>query len=123
MKLILKQLGLLLIIAVIGTIIDYIVHSSSIRFYVDPVYYRNKIIFATVVGMLALWVLRNWIKNPTKLALAVYGVIALLLQVKYFILGYDRFFVFLFLFLHYFMLIIPAIPIFRKHPNLFVKDH
>jgi len=70
--------------------------------------------------MIALWALRKWINSPTKLAVIIYMIVALLLQVKYFILGYDRFFVFLFLFLHFFMFIIPAVIIFRKYPHLFV---
>ena len=120
-KLLLQQLGMIFLIAVIGTVIDYAVHSIHISFYVDMAYYRNKILFAIVVGVTALWVFRTWIKNPAKLALTIYAIVAAGLQVKYFFLGYDRFFVFLFLILHYFMFIIPAVFIFRKYPHLFVK--
>lgn len=117
-----KQIGLVLVIVVIATIIDYFVHSTSERFYVDFEYFRNKIIFATIWGLISLWVLRFWIKSPTALAIGVSAVIAILLQIKYFTQGYNLFFVFLFLFLHFLMFALPAILIFRKYPQLFVKQ-
>src|SRR3989344_5899456 len=96
-KNILKQIGLILLIVLIATIIDYFTHSTSQRFYVPAEYYRNKIIFATVWGLIAILILGNWIKNPTKLAIAMSATIAVVLQTKYFFLGYDLFFVFLFM--------------------------
>ena len=113
-----KEIGLVLVISLIATFIDWIVHSSSPRFYVEPEYYRNKIIFATLWGMIALFVFKK-IKNINLKAIIFSGVIATVLQVKYFLQGYDKFFVFLFLFLHFFMLLIPALIIFRKFREVF----
>jgi tyrosyl-tRNA synthetase len=45
-------------------------------------------------------------------------VVALTLQAKYFIQGYDLFFVFLFMFLHFGMFLIPAIYLFKKYPDI-----
>lgn len=118
----LKQIGLILLIAVVATIIDYFVHSTNPSFEVPAEYYRNKVIFATIWGLIAVWILRNWVRNPTKLAVAMSAVIAVVLQVKYFLQGFDLFFVFLFMFLHFVMFLIPAIPIFRKFRHLFVKQ-
>jgi len=122
-KNILKQIGLILIIVLIATIIDYFTHSTSQSFYVPAEYYRNKIIFATVWGLIAILILENWIKNPTKLAIAMSATIAVVLQTKYFFLGYDLFFVFLFMFLHFVMFLIPSILIFRKYQHMFVKQN
>lgn len=114
----LKQLGLVLIIVVIATIIDFFTHSSSPKFYVPPEYYRNKIIFSALWGMIILFVFRK-IKNLTGKAFIFAGFIALVLQIKYFLQGYDRFFVFLFMFLHFFMFLVPAWVVFKLYPKYF----
>ena len=100
-----KQLGLIIIIVGSGTIIDWIVHSSSLRFHVEPEYYLGKIVFGIIWGLIALWLLKQVVRvsNPKTLAIGVPATIALFLQTKYFYQGYDNFFVFLFLFLHFFM--------------------
>lgn len=120
-KNILKQIGFILIIVIIATIIDYIVHSSKPSFYVPTEYYINKVIYATIWGFLGLAVIRNWIISPAKLAVGMSAIIAIVLQTKYFLQGYNLFFVFLFMFLHFIMFLIPSIIIFRKYPDLFVK--
>ncbi len=114
----LKQLGLVLVIAIIATIIDWIVHSSSPRFYVEFGYYVNKIIFSVIWGVIILFIFRK-LKNITAKTFIFAGFIALVLQVKYFLQGYDRFFVFLFMFLHFLMFLIPAWIIFKKFPEYF----
>ena len=114
----LKQLGLVLVIVIIATIIDWITHLSSPRFYVPTEYYRNKIIFAAFWGMIILWVFHK-VKNLTGKAFIFAGFIALVLQVKYLLQGYDRFFVFLFMFLHFFMFLVPAWIIFRRYSKYF----
>lgn len=114
----LKRLGLVLIIVAIATILDYIAHSTSPAFYVPFEYFRNKVIFATIWGFVTLLVIQKmrsvWLK-----ALIFAGVDAVLLQIKYFIQGYDLFFVFLFLFLHFIMLFVPAIVIIKRYPRVF----
>ncbi len=115
---ILKQLGLVLIIVTVATLIDFIVHSSNARFYVEFEYYRNKIIFSTLWGLVLLIIFRK-INNMTIKAFIFAGFIAFVLQIKYFFQGYDRFFVFLFLFLHFFMFLIPAWIVFKKYSHIF----
>ena len=120
-KNILKQIGLMLIVVLVATTIDYIVHSLNESFYVSFDYFTNKVIFATVWGIVGLFIFRNYIKNPTKLAIATSAFIAVVLQTKYFLQGYALFFVFLFMFLHFLMFLVPSIPIFRKYSSLFIK--
>lgn len=107
-----------------GTVIDWIVHSSSIRFYVEPEYYLGKIIFGVVWGLIALWVLRGVVRvsNPTTLAIGVPATIALFLQTEYFYQGRDNFFVFLFLFLHFLMFLPGSFWAFRRHPETLIGD-
>lgn len=116
----LKQLGLVLTVIVIGTIIDYIVHSASESFYVPFEYYRNKVIFGVFYAFIFLHVWR-WlgVKRAEWLALTAFGTVAVLLQVKYFLQGYDLFFVILFLFLHFLMFFIPGVFMFRRFKFLF----
>ncbi len=118
---ILKQIGLMLTIVLVATFIDYIVHSLDESFYVPMEYFTNKVIYATVWGFVGVYVLRNWIKDPTRLAIGMSAFIALVLQTKYFLQGYNLFFVFLFMFLHFLMFLVPSIPVFRKYPELFFK--
>ena len=120
-KNILKQIGLMLIVVLVATTIDYVVHSLSESFYVSFDYFTNKVFFATIWGIVGVFVFRNYIKNPTKLAIATSAFIAVVLQTKYFLQGYPLFFVFLFMFLHFLMFLVPSIPIFRKYSSLFIK--
>lgn len=116
----LKQLGLVLVIIVVGTIIDYVVHSASESFYVPFEYYRNKVLFGVFYGFLFLHVGR-WlgIKKAEWLAFFSLAVVAISLQLKYFLQGYDLFFVILFLFFHFFMFFIPGVFIFRRFRSIF----
>jgi len=110
----LKQLGFILLIVLLGTIIDYAVHSSSQRFFVLLEYYPNKIIFGTFWGFVSFKILRRWIKTPMALAVSMCAFVSIVLQTKYFLQGYAVDFVILFMFLHFGMFILPAVPIFRK---------
>ena len=179
-KKLLKIAGVVLIILVLGTIIDYFAHSTSPRFGVPPEYFRNKVIYGSIIGLLSLWIFKNkktmlmgailyaavvtaesallgirlalpagtmaaaisvvvrfavllagsaalgsliyWIadhfKKPTKMAILFSFAIALGLQTKYFFLGFDLFFVFLFMFLHFGMFLLPAAILFGKYPDV-----
>jgi hypothetical protein len=113
-----KQLGLVIVVVLIATAFDFAAHHTSPRFAVPPEYFRNKIIFATIWGMLALAVFRR-IADPVSKAFIFSGAIAVVLQVKYFLQGYDAFFLALFLALHFLMFLAPAVIIFRKYPQYF----
>lgn len=117
----LKIAGLIAAMMVGGTIIDWVVHSTDVRFYVPAEYYRNKIIFGAIWGTAAYYALKYWwgVASPKSMAVAVPAAIALILQTKYYYLGYNRFFVFLFLFLHFFMFLPFSFYIFRRYRDIF----
>ncbi|MEN9626288.1 MAG: hypothetical protein RL557_616 [archaeon] len=114
----LKQIGFVLLITSIATFIDFLVHSSSASFYVPFEYYQNKVIFATIWGMVILFVVRK-MKNMHLKSFIFSLFIAAVLQVKYFFQGYDLFFVILFLFLHFLMFLVPSWIIFNKYKEYF----
>lgn len=105
-------------IVITATIIDYFTHLINSEFYVQNEYFRNKIIFATLWGYLATFLFYK-LKTPFMKAILFSGVIAVLLQVKYFLQGYDLFFVILFLFLHFFMFFLPSWMVFLKLQKYF----
>ena len=115
-----KQLGLIVLTIAIGTIFDWIVHHTSPRFEVPFEYYPNKIIFGSLWGFIIFKVLRNYIKvkNPTHLAFLMSLLVAITLQTKYFLQGYDLYFVILFMVLHFIMFLVPAIFIFKKYKQV-----
>ena len=120
-KLFVKRIALMLLAVFAATLIDWAVHSTSSRFYVEFEYYRNKVLFGTIWGLIGFFVFRRirWVNNYKKLAVLVSLVIAATLQAKYFFLGYDKFFVFLFFFLHFLMFLPPMLFVFKKFPRVF----
>src|SRR3989338_8356988 len=114
----LKRAGLVLVVVLIATLIDYIVHSSSPAYYVPAEYFQNKIIFALLWGFVALWLTKK-VKTPVFKALIFAGLISIVLHTKYFLQGYTLSFVFLFMFLHFIMLLVPAVIIFNKFRKIF----
>lgn len=113
-----QQLIIALVVIVIATLIDFATHSSRADFYVPFEYYVGKIVAATLWGMATLIVFRK-IEGPKMKAFLFSFFIAATLQIKYFFQGYNKFFVFLFLFLHFFMFLIPALIIFPKYKEIF----
>ena len=110
----LKIIILVLAVIVIGTVIDYFVHSTNPDFSVPAEYFINKIIFGTVWGSIFVFILRRYIKNPRALAAGVSLGVAIVLQTKYFLQGYNLYFVFLFMILHFLMFLVPAWLLFKK---------
>lgn len=112
---ILKKIWLIFVMIAVGTAIDYVVHHSNPAFAVPPEYFPNKIIFGTFWGVISLYFVRYFTKNWKLQAIFVPMIVAILLQVKYFLQGYDLYFVVLFLFLHYLMFMTTAPFIFKKY--------
>lgn len=117
-KIILEQLAVVAIIVVIGTVIDWLVHQSRAEFAVPFIYFPNKIIFGTFWGFIALRLMRYFTRNPHWLAVWVFFWVALILQTKYFLQGYELWFVFLFMLLHWLMFLAPALVIFPKNERI-----
>jgi hypothetical protein len=121
-KRIIQQILILVVVMTLAVVIDYIAHSTSDRFAVPPEYFRNKIIFGALNGFIAFWVLKLFFRSPNKLALGVSLVVAVVLQTKYFLLGYNRFFVFLFMMLHFFMFLVPVLVMFNWFKGIIAPE-
>ena len=112
--------ALLALVVVFGIIlifafIDFFIHSLSKEYSVPSYYFRNKIIFGTIIGFFSYMGVRNkkvWIK-----ALAFSLTISVLLQIRYFLEGYPKDFVFLFLGIHFVILLLVSWLIFRLANN------
>jgi hypothetical protein len=123
MKHLIKQAGLLLVMMAVGTLVDWIVHSSREAWYVEPSYYSGKIIFGVIWGLFSLYVLRRVlaVNSSRYMALGVPALIALFLQTKYFYQGRALSFVFIFLFLHFLMFLPASLVIFSRWRGVFLS--
>jgi hypothetical protein len=123
LKKLLKQAWLLLVMMVVGTLIDWAVHSSRDAWYVTADYYSNKILFGVVWGVFSVYLLRKVLAVNTwkGMALGVPAMIALFLQTKYFYQGRDLSFVVIFLFLHFLMFLPASFFIFRRYQDAFLE--
>lgn len=120
----LKQIGLILLMMLGGTAIDWVIHNLRNEWLVPTEYYRNKILFGAVWGVLGFYALKYWwvVTSPRKMALLVPAVIAGVLQTKYYYQGWDVLsFVLVFLFLHYFMFLPFSWFIFTKYRAVFFE--
>ena len=115
---ILKQLGLNIVVVTFGSLVDYGAHLMSPLFSVPPPYLPNKLMVGSLIAVVAFYVGRRFIRTPDRLALFVCAVVAILLQVRYFLEGYNLFFVFSFLVLHFLMFLLPAHLLYRKFNTL-----
>jgi len=91
------------IIILILTIIDYFIHSLSPDYAVPSYYFRNKVIFGTIIGFIVLIFTQKL--SISKKSVIFSAVVSLLLQVRYFLEGYPIKFVLEFLFIHFLILL------------------
>ncbi|OGY46536.1 MAG: hypothetical protein A3A24_03775 [Candidatus Buchananbacteria bacterium RIFCSPLOWO2_01_FULL_46_12] len=101
-------LGIILIFA----LADYFFHQLSGEYSVPPRYFPNKIIYGTIIGLVTFWLLAG-VRRPWLKSLIFSGVIAILLQVRYFFEGYPLDFVVLFLFIHFAILWLVSFAVFK----------
>lgn len=95
----LSVLGIILLF----TLIDFFVHQLSPKYDVPSYYFRNKIIFGTLLGFFSYLVVR---KQKLLVKVLVFSaIISVLLQIRYYLEGYPRDFVFLFLGIHFVILL------------------
>lgn len=115
-KALLKQLLLIFIAILIGTIFDWFIHQTSRSFTVPTEYFPNKIIFGTFWGFVAFKILRNYVKvkNLNHIAFYMSLFVAVILQTKYFLQGYELYFVFFFMFVHFWCFFLPTVILFRR---------
>lgn len=100
-----------LVTILIFTLFDYLVHSLSKEYSVPGYYFRNKIIFGTIIGFAAYLILRKE-KLFTK-ALVFSLIAAILLQIRYFLEGFTIKFVLEFLIFHFLILFFISLLVFK----------
>ncbi len=110
-----RELGLLFLLSLgiilLFALLDYLAHSLSIDYSVPPRYFYNKIIYGTLIGFIALLVLRK--QKPFVKSLVFSSVVSVLLQVRYFIEGYPLSFVLVFLVVHFLILFAISFALFK----------
>ena len=107
---ILLTITIIFIAVVIFTAIDYLVHGLSPEYSVPDYYFKNKIIFATIIGSIVYFFIKKrvfWQKS-----LIVSLVTAVLLQIKYYLQGYPKEFVFEFMLFHFLMFLASSMLMF-----------
>jgi len=83
---------------------DYIIHSLSAEYAVPSWYFTNKIIYGTIIGFVTYLFIKKKEILPKSIILS--AVVSILLQIRYYTLGYSLQFVFLFLAIHFIILFI-----------------
>jgi len=107
---ILLTISIIFISVVIFTAIDHFVHGLSPEYSVPDYYFKNKIIFAIIIGSMVYFFVRKrvfWQKS-----LAVSFITAVLLQTKYYLQGYPKEFVFEFMGFHFLMFLASSMLMF-----------
>ncbi len=118
-KIFLKQLGIFAAVIFLGTLLDAIAHSMSPEFHVPFYYFRNKVIYGTLWAFIGFRLFRHYLKTPFQQALGVSAFVAVILQTKYYLEGYDLFFIFFFMGIHFIVFFVPAYFAFKKYPQIF----
>lgn len=102
-----KKLFLIFIIIfaiiLIFAFIDFLFHSLSEEYAVPPRYFPNKIIYGTIYGFFIFLFFRK--QNLFMRSLLFSLIVDVSLQTRYFLEGYPFDFVFLFLIIHFFILL------------------
>ncbi len=83
--------------------VDFLLHSLSMEYAVPPRYFPNKILYGTIYGFFIFLLIRR--QNTIMKALLFSLVVDVSLQTRYFLEGYPFNFVFLFLILHFLILV------------------
>ncbi len=103
---------LLLIVILLFTVADYFIHGLKGVWGVPDYYFKNKIPFGFLWGIVGLLLARKF-QNIWVKALVFSSVIAITLQFRYFLEGYALDFVLLFLLFHFIILYFLSVGIFK----------
>lgn len=101
----------LLAVILLFTIIDHAIHSLENAWNVPDYYFKDKIPAGFLWGIVGLLFARKF-QNIWLKALTVAGIIALALQVRYFLEGYPLGFVLVFLLFHFIILYFLSVGMF-----------
>lgn len=108
----------MILIVLSATGIDWMAHQLSPAYSVPSDYFSNKIISATIWSLFGLLALRRE-NNMSVKAAWISFMIAVILQTRYFLEGYNSAFLILFIFVHFFAFLIPMTIVFKNFPELF----
>src|SRR3989344_3506145 len=106
-KIFLMVLGIVLLF----TLIDFLIHQLSNEYDVPSYYFRNKIIFGTIIGFFAYLFIRK--QKLLIKSLAFSAIVSILLQIRYYLEGYPVDFVFLFAGIHFAILLAVSLLAFK----------
>ncbi len=106
----LKIFFLTLIVVLLFTFFDFLIHGLSPKFAVPDYYFIDKIIFGVIYGFVILLFTQRL--KPLKQSLVFSAIISSFLQIRYYLTGYEKWFVFLFLGIHFVILLIVTSIIF-----------
>lgn len=98
------------VIVLLFTLVDYFTHSLSPSYSVPSYYFRDKIIFGTFWVLVAYYFVGKREILPRSLIISAFT--AVVLQIRYYLIGYPLNFVLSFLVLHFIMLFISCLIVF-----------
>ena len=108
----------MILIALSATGIDWLTHNLGAEHTTASEYFSDKIIYATILGLIGLGVLRNE-NDMTRKAVWISLFVAITLHGRYYTQGYEPSFVVLFLLIHFFAIFLPMLVVFKNFPELF----
>ena len=91
--------------------LDYLMHKLSPKYDVPSYYFKNKIIFGTLIGCISYLLFRK--KQLFTKSLLVSLSVSVLLQIRYYLEGYPKDFVFIFLGIHFIILLPVSFALFK----------
>ena len=106
-------IAVIILIILIFSFFDYLVHSLKDSYSVPSYYFKDKIIFGIIWGLIVYFVIIKRISSLAYKSIAFSALISIILQVRYAYEGYPINFVVLFLFIHFFIIWIIAYLGFR----------
>lgn len=102
---------IILVIILIFTFIDFLIHLLKEEYSVPSYYFRNKIIFGTIWGFVVYLFARKL--KPIAKSLIFSLAISVVLQIRYYLEGYPKDFVFIFLGIHFVILFVVSYLTFK----------
>ena len=98
-------------IILLFTLIDFFIHKLSNEYDVPSYYFRNKVIFGTLIGFFSYLFVRK--QKLLVKSLVFSAIVSVLLQTRYYLEGYPLDFVFLFLGIHFAILLAVSWLVFK----------
>ena len=102
------------LIILVFSFIDYLVHSlNESEWGVPSYYFTNKIIYGILWGLAVCLIMGKWEMKPVKASLIFSAAVSIILQARYAYEGYPMNFVLIFLVLHFLMLFAVSYFVFK----------